>query len=47
MTECRQKAELAMIQKKPNWLAAGVIIAIWIILAVVTVWLVLQVIRDK
>ena len=38
MTECREKA-LAQIQKgKPtNWLAAGVFISIWILLAVVAV----------
>ena len=34
MAECRAKARLATSQKKPNWLAATVIIAIWIILAV-------------
>lgn len=37
MAECREKARLTMSQKKPNWLAAGVIVAIWIILAALIV----------
>jgi uncharacterized membrane protein YkvA (DUF1232 family) len=35
MTECREKAAAVMTQDKPtNWIAAGFIAAIWILLAV-------------
>ncbi len=35
MEECRGKARKGMAQGKPvNWLAAGVIIAVWVVLAV-------------
>jgi uncharacterized membrane protein YkvA (DUF1232 family) len=33
MVECRERARLATIQNKSNWIAAGVIIVIWIVLA--------------
>jgi hypothetical protein len=34
LAECREKAQAAMSQGKPtNWIAAGVIIAIWLFLA--------------
>ena len=41
LAECREKARDAMKQGKPtNWVAAVVIIAIWLLLAVLTVaWL--------
>ena len=46
MTECRLKSHEMMDQKKPvNWLAAAVIIAIWVCLAAVAVILVLHVLR--
>jgi uncharacterized membrane protein YkvA (DUF1232 family) len=35
MVECREKAQAALNQGKPtNWVAAGVIVAIWLLLAV-------------
>ncbi len=38
MAECREKAALAMAAGKPkNWIAAGVIVAIWILLALAAV----------
>jgi uncharacterized membrane protein YkvA (DUF1232 family) len=41
MVECREKAELAFKQGKPvNWVAAGVIVAIWLALAALAIiWL--------
>jgi len=37
MAECRQKAQAAMSQPRPtNWLAASIIVAIWIVLALLT-----------
>ena len=46
MAECRAKAQLTLSQKKSNWLAATVIITIWIFLAVVGVQLILRVMRN-
>jgi uncharacterized membrane protein YkvA (DUF1232 family) len=43
--ECREKARLMASQRKPNWLAAAVIIAIWIALAVLFVHFVLRIFR--
>jgi uncharacterized membrane protein YkvA (DUF1232 family) len=38
LAECRQRAEATMTQGKPvNWVAAGVIIAVWLLLAVLAV----------
>lgn len=38
MAECREKAAIAMAGGKPkNWIAAGIIVAIWILLAVAAV----------
>jgi len=38
MAECREKAAVAMAGGKPrNWIAAGIIVAIWILLAVAAV----------
>lgn len=38
IAECRQKAQAALSQPRPtNWLAAGIIIAIWIALALLVV----------
>jgi uncharacterized membrane protein YkvA (DUF1232 family) len=38
MAECREKAAVAMASGKPtNWIAAGIIVAIWILLALATV----------
>ncbi len=40
MTECREKAALALAGGKPkNWIAAGIIVAIWILLALTAVTL--------
>ena len=38
MAECREKAAVAMASGKPtNWIAAGIIVAIWILLALAAV----------
>ncbi|HEX9991104.1 MAG TPA: YkvA family protein [Chloroflexia bacterium] len=43
LAECREKARAAMQSGKPvNWIAAGVIIAIWLLLAALAVILVLR-----
>ena len=48
MSECREKARALSGEKRPtNYLAATVIIAIWIGLAVLTMWLLLRVITDR
>jgi uncharacterized membrane protein YkvA (DUF1232 family) len=47
LAECRERAQAAMGQGKPtNWAAAGVIIAIWLLLAALTVFVVASAIRD-
>ncbi len=41
LAECRQKAEITMAQNKPkSWVAAGVIVVIWISLAAVVIGLI-------
>lgn len=43
LDKCREKAQLAMSEGKPvNWVAAGFIIALWILLAVFATLLVLR-----
>jgi uncharacterized membrane protein YkvA (DUF1232 family) len=43
LAECREKAQLEMRQEKPtNWIAASVIVAIWLLLATVAVVLLLR-----
>ncbi|HYP41540.1 MAG TPA: YkvA family protein [Chloroflexia bacterium] len=43
LSECRERARAAMQSGKPvNWIAASVIIAIWLLLAVLAVILVLR-----
>jgi uncharacterized membrane protein YkvA (DUF1232 family) len=38
LAECREKAQLEMSQGKPkNWIAAGVIVVIWLLLAALVV----------
>jgi uncharacterized membrane protein YkvA (DUF1232 family) len=40
MTECRERAkEFANQQRPTNWFAAAVVIIIWIVLALLAVWL--------
>lgn len=47
MTECREKAHAVMAKGKPtNWAAAGVIIAIWLLLAALSVVLVIRIMRS-
>ena len=47
LAECREKAQAAMSQGKPtNWVAAGVIIAIWLLLAALAVLLVMRTIKS-
>lgn len=46
MAECREKAAMAMAGGKPkNWIAAGVIVAIWILLALAAVALVYRLLK--
>ena len=41
MTECREEARAALEQGRPtNWVAAAVIVAVWLLLAVLTIALV-------
>jgi uncharacterized membrane protein YkvA (DUF1232 family) len=46
LAECREKAEAAMSQGKPtNWTAAGVIMAIWLLLAVLAIFLIVRTVK--
>ena len=43
LAECREKAQAAMSQGKPtNWTAAGVIMVIWLLLAVLAIVLIVR-----
>jgi uncharacterized membrane protein YkvA (DUF1232 family) len=43
MAECREKAQLVMSQPKPtNWVVAGIIVAIWILLATLAIAVIIQ-----
>lgn len=43
MAECRVKAAAVMTSGKPtNWIAAGIIVGVWVLLAVAGVWVVVQ-----
>jgi len=43
MTECRERAKDALSEGRPtNWVAAGVVIGIWLLLAAFSVFLVLR-----
>jgi uncharacterized membrane protein YkvA (DUF1232 family) len=47
MAECREKAQAIMAQGKPtNWVAAGVIIAVWLLLAALCIVLVIRILRS-
>ncbi len=47
MAECREKAQAAMSQGKPrNWMAAAVIVAIWLALAALAVILIARAIGN-
>lgn len=47
LAEARAKAQASVTAGKPtNWVAATIIVAIWLVLAVVAVRLVLKVVRD-
>lgn len=47
MAECREKAQVMMSHNGPtNWIAAGVTIAIWIILAALSLYFIIRIIRD-
>lgn len=37
MAEHRETARIAALERKPNWVAAGVIVAIWVILLLISV----------
>ena len=46
MAECREKAAVEMAGGKPkNWIAAGIIVAIWILLTLLAVFLVMRWLR--
>ena len=46
LAECREKAQAAMSQGKPtNWTAAGVIMAIWLLLAVLAIFLIVRTVK--
>jgi uncharacterized membrane protein YkvA (DUF1232 family) len=46
LAECREKARMVMVQNKPtNWVAAGAILAIWLLLAACAVVLVIRAIK--
>jgi hypothetical protein len=46
MTECREKAREVMGQGKPtNWVAAGIIVAIWLLLAGTVIVLMIRVVK--
>jgi len=46
LAECREKAQAAMSQGKPtNWTAAGVIIAIWLLLAALAIFLIARTVK--
>jgi len=46
LAECREKAQAAMSQGKPtNWTAAAVIMAIWLLLAVLAVILIVRTVK--
>jgi uncharacterized membrane protein YkvA (DUF1232 family) len=48
MAECREKAAAAMAGGKPrNWIAAGVIVAVWILLAVAAVVLTYRLLNSR
>ena len=43
LAECREKAQTTMSQNKPtNWVAAGVIVAIWLFLAALAIILIIR-----
>ena len=47
MVECPEKAQAALSQGKPtNWVAAGVIITIWLFLAALAIIIIVQIIKD-
>ncbi len=47
MAECRQQAQEMMQQNKPtNWAAAGIIIAIWVLLAALGVVIAIRIIQS-
>jgi uncharacterized membrane protein YkvA (DUF1232 family) len=47
MAECREKSESVMAQGKPtNWVAAEIIIVIWLFLAALSVLLVMRILRS-
>jgi hypothetical protein len=47
MIECREKARIVMQQGKPtNWIAASVVIAIWLVLSTLAIVLITRIIKD-
>jgi uncharacterized membrane protein YkvA (DUF1232 family) len=48
MAECREKARLAMQPGKPvNWVAAGIIVLVWLVLAALGVVLMMLAVRGR
>jgi uncharacterized membrane protein YkvA (DUF1232 family) len=47
LAECREKAASEMAQEKPtNWIAAGIIVLIWVLLGVLTVFWLGEILKD-
>lgn len=47
MTECREIAQATLSQPRPtNWIAAAIIIAIWIVLAALSLYFIIRVMSD-
>jgi hypothetical protein len=45
LTECRAQAQTAIAQgKRPNWVAAGIIVAVWLILAALAIVIIVRVV---
>ena len=48
LAECRQRADALIRQGKPiNWIAAGVVIALWVGLAGIGAWAIVRLIRSN
>ena len=46
LAECRERAQVVMSQGQPtNWAAAGVIITIWLLLAVLAIMLIVRTVK--
>lgn len=47
LAECREQAATAVAQEKPiNWVAGGIIVAIWVLLGVLAVFWIGEILKD-